>query len=91
MIVGIYNEQNHDTDLLSKKIRGEEKEAIEVAAKNMVTNPRTVFGNLRNYSNIVLSSSRGVGAMRKTGALTKAIQRACKAKFGFPKDPQNWS
>ena len=61
----------------------------KVAATNMVTNPRTVLGNLT--CNIVQRSSRGVGAMRKSGALTKAIQRARKAKFGFPKDPQNWS
>ena len=60
----------------------------KVAATNMVTNPRTVLGNLT--SNIVQSSSRGVGAIRKTGALTKAMQRARKAKFGFPKYPQNW-
>ena len=75
--------------MLAKKIRTQEKEAIEVAATNIVTNPRTVLRNLT--SNIVQSSSRGVGAMRKSGALTKAIQRARKAKFGFPKDPQNWS
>ena len=75
--------------MLAKKIRVQEKEAIEVTATNIVTNSRTVLGNLT--SNIVQSSSRGEGAMRKTGALTKAMQKARKAKFGFPKDPQNWS
>ena len=59
--------------IMTKKIRVQEKqaEAIEVAATNMVTNSRTVLGNLT--SKIVQSSSRGVEAMRKTGALTKAI------------------
>jgi hypothetical protein len=89
MIVGVHNEHNHDNDLLAKKIRAQEKEAIEVAATNMSTNPRTVLGNLT--CNIVQSSSRGVGAMRKTGTLTKANQRARKVKFGLPKDSQNWS
>ena len=89
MIVGVQNEHKHDNDLFAKKIRAQKKEAIEVAATNIVTNPRNVLGNLT--SNIVQSSSKGVGAMRKTGTLTKAIQRARKAKFGFPKDPQNWS
>ena len=89
MIVGVQNEHNHDNDFLAMKIWTQEKETTEVAATNMVTNPRTVLGNLT--CNIVQISSRGVGAMRKSGALTKAIQRARKAKFGFPKDPQNWS
>ena len=35
MIVGVKNEHNHDNDLLGKKIRLQEKEAIEVAATNM--------------------------------------------------------
>ena len=85
MIVGVQNEHNHDNDLLAKKIRAQEKEAIEVAARNRVTSPRAVLGNLT--INIVQSSSRGVGAMKKT----EAIQRARKAKFGFPKNSQNWS
>ena len=61
MIVCVQNKHNHNNDWLAKKIRVQEKEAIEVAATNMVTNPRTVLGNLT--SNIVQSSSRRVGAI----------------------------
>ena len=89
-IVEIKNGHNHDTDLLNKKIREQERLAIEAAATNIVISPRTVLGTLT--SNITQSSSSGgVGAMRKSATLTKAIHRARKSKFGFPKDPRTWS
>ena len=49
MIVGVKNEHNHGNELLAKKIRTQEKEAIEVAATNIVTNPRTELGNLISH------------------------------------------
>ena len=86
MIVGVQNEHNHDNDLLAKKIRAQKKIAIEVAATNMVTNPKTVLGNLT--SNIVQSSSRGVGAMRKTGLWQKPFKGHAKPSLDFPKSTE---
>ena len=86
-VIKYLHEHNHDSDLIKKKVKKIENTLIQDAKKS-TDSPRIVLGNITN--NIVTEMESGVGAMRKTATITKAIQRARAKEFGFPPVPKNW-
>ena len=65
-----------------------EKNAIAQAAENYSTTPRTVLGNLTNR--VAADTQSGVGEMRKSKTLQRAIQQARCKQFGFAEVPKTW-
>ena len=62
MVTRKTGEHNHDTDLAAKKVRGQENEAIQEAARNPTVLPRTVLGNLA--VNVTATSPTSINHMR---------------------------
>ena len=73
-VLKLVGEHNHDSELLKTKVRTLENEAIRQSSTNSTVNPRTMLGALTN--NISSEMERGIGSMRKSKAIVKAIQRS---------------
>lgn len=88
-IVQLSGEHNHDSDLLKRKVRARENDAIKEAATNSSVSPRSVLGNITNEVTTDFSL-KGICAMSKSNAIVQAIKRARYEHNEFPKVPKTW-
>ena len=87
-VVRVSGEHNHDSDVLKKYVKNEEKKAIRLAANYPTVAPRTVLGNLSNK--LQTENPGSVRVLSKGPAFKKAVQRERKKVMGFPERPKNW-
>ena len=88
-VVRTTNEHNHDSQLLEKKVRDAEQEAIKNAASHPTVAPRTVFGLFANK--VQQEVPGGINLTRSSASFKKAVQRERKKVLGAPLNPKTWS
>ena len=87
-VVRCSGEHNHDSELMKRYAKMEEKNAIKDAARNPTVAPKTILGNLTNK--LQLENPGSTSYISKAPAFKKAVQREQKKVMGFPNCPKNW-
>ena len=89
-IISFLGEHTHDSDLLKRRVREIEKQAVKNSSGTLVISLQTVLGNMTNTV-VHTYTNEGVSAMRKSNTLVQAVKRARAEHFGFPKVPKSWN